>query len=119
MNTRWRIIAESVATAGVAYVVAGATEATLIRTVRPTELELAWVSDIVLSAALGVAVYLWRHLLVTRRDLVEQERAELVIQTQLSVAEEMQRRYRRQHLQRRDGAGTTRTRAARRAAVGR
>ena len=72
---------------------AGLTEATLIRAIRPTELELDWSSDVVLSVALGVAVYLWRHLQVTRNELLEHERAELVIHTQLSLAGEMQRRY--------------------------
>ena len=55
-NPHWRIVAESVATAVVAYVVVGAIEAGVIRAARPTELELAWLSDIVLSAAFGVAV---------------------------------------------------------------
>ena len=91
MNARWRIVTESMGAAVVVYIVAGVSEAALIRTIHPTELELAWVSDIVLSAALGVAVYLWRHLLASRRELAERERAELVIQTQLSVAAEVQR----------------------------
>jgi serine phosphatase RsbU (regulator of sigma subunit) len=37
-------------------------------------------------------VYLWLHLRATRLALTEHERAELVIQTQLSLAEAMQRR---------------------------
>lgn len=93
MTARGRIIVESVATAVVAYAVAGVTEATLIRAIRPTELELDWSSDVVLSAALGVAVYLWRHLQGSRAELLEHERAELVIRAQLSLAGEMQRRY--------------------------
>ena len=93
MNARWRIVTESVGAAVVVYIVAGGSEAALIRAIHPTELELAWVSDIVLSAALGVAVYLWRHLLASRRELAERERAALVIQTQLSVAAEMQRHF--------------------------
>lgn len=92
-SARWRIVAQSVATAVVAYVAAGAIEAAFIRVFRPTELELAWISDILLAAALGVAVYLWRSLLAMRHDLAERERAELVIATQLAMAAEMQRRY--------------------------
>ena len=53
----------------VGYVVAGTAEMGLIRAFSPSERELAWVSDVLLSAALGVAVYLWRHLSVTRRAL--------------------------------------------------
>jgi sigma-B regulation protein RsbU (phosphoserine phosphatase) len=92
MNANQRALAESAAAAVCGYVVAAILEATLIRTVRPTEWELAWVSDAALAVALGIAVYLWRHLLTTRRELAERERAELVLQTQLSVAAQIQRR---------------------------
>jgi sigma-B regulation protein RsbU (phosphoserine phosphatase) len=88
----WRIAAVSSALAGVAYVVAGAAEIVLIRAFSVSESELAWVSDVVLSAAFGVAVYLWRHLRATRRALLERERAELVLNTQLAVAADLQRR---------------------------
>ena len=42
--------------------------------------------------ALGVAVYLWRHLLASRHALAHRERAEIVLQTQLTLAAEIQRR---------------------------
>lgn len=87
-----RAVIEGALSALVVYVVAGLGEAALIRVLRPTELELTWVSDLVLSAALGIAVYLWRHLRATRLELTERQRAEVVIQTQLSLAEAMQRR---------------------------
>lgn len=74
------------------YAVAGLTEATLIRVLQPSELELDWISDAVLSSALGIAVYLWLHLRATRRALTEHERTELVLQSQLSMAEALQRR---------------------------
>ena len=92
MNPGKRALSESVAAAVCGYVIAAILEATLIRTVRPTEWELAWVSDAALAVALGIAVYLWRHLLTTRRELAERERAELVLQTQLSIAAQIQRR---------------------------
>ena len=88
----WPIVAQSVGVALLGYVVAGVAEMGLIRTFRPSERELAWVSDAVLSGALGVAVYLWRHLSVTRQSLMARERAELVLTTQLSVAADLQRR---------------------------
>ena len=87
-----RALAESVAAAVCGYIVAAALEATVIRVLRPTEWELAWVSDAALAVALGVAVYLWRHLVSTRRELEDRERAELVLQTQLSIAADIQRR---------------------------
>jgi serine phosphatase RsbU (regulator of sigma subunit) len=74
------------------YAVAGIAEATLIRVLRPSELELDWISDVVLSSALGVAVYLWLHLRATRLALTEHERAQVIVQSQLSMAEAMQRR---------------------------
>ena len=88
----WRIVADSVAAAVVAYLVAGVAEVVLIRTFSPTELELAWVSDVVLAAAFGSAVYLWRHLSATRQALLDRERAELVLNTQLALAADLQRR---------------------------
>src|SRR5262245_58613885 len=74
------------------FVIAGSVETGLIRLLRPSELELDWISDAVLSVALGVAVYLWLHLRATRLALTERERAQVVIQAQLSLAESMQRR---------------------------
>lgn len=87
-----RALIESVLAAAGGYVAAIALEEGAIGWLHPTEWELAWVSDVVLAVALGVAVYLWRHLLATRNELAERERAELVLQTQLSVASEIQRR---------------------------
>ena len=69
MNPNRRALAESVGAAVCGYIVAAVLEAALIRCVRPTEWELAWVSDAALAVALGIAVYLWRHLLTTRREL--------------------------------------------------
>jgi serine phosphatase RsbU (regulator of sigma subunit) len=85
-------LAQAVGVAIVFFAIAGSVEAVLIRIVRPTEMELDWVSDVVLSAALGTAVYLWRHLQATRLALTERERSQVVIQAQLSLAESMQRR---------------------------
>jgi serine phosphatase RsbU (regulator of sigma subunit) len=87
-----RALAESTAAALGGYAVAVALEALVIRWLQPTEWELAWVSDLALAVALGVAVYLWRHLMATRYALAQRERAEIVIQTQLSLAAEIQRR---------------------------
>jgi sigma-B regulation protein RsbU (phosphoserine phosphatase) len=91
-DARSRALAQATAVAFTFFVIAGAVEALVIRIIQPTELELDWVSDVVLSAALGSAVYLWLHLRATRLALTERERAALVIQTQLSLAEAMQRR---------------------------
>jgi phosphoserine phosphatase RsbU/P len=87
-----RALAWAVTIAVGCFVVAGLAEAVLIRALRPSELELDWISDGMLSVALGVAIYLWLHLRATRLALTEHERSELVLQTQLSLAEGMQRR---------------------------
>lgn len=87
-----RVAVESVALALLVYVIAGAVEGTLVRTIRPTTGELTWISDVVLSSGLGVAVFLWRHLQATRRELSERERRSIVLDTQLSMAADMQRR---------------------------
>jgi serine phosphatase RsbU (regulator of sigma subunit) len=87
-----RALAYSAATALGGYILAVALEAVALRWLQPTEWELAWVSDCVLAVALGIAVYLWRHLLATRHALAERERSEIVLQTQLSLAAEIQRR---------------------------
>jgi len=87
-----RALAWAMAIALACYLVTGLSEALLIRLLRPTEFELGWTSDAMLSVALGVAVYLWLHLRATRQALTTHERAQLVMQTQLSLAEAMQRR---------------------------
>jgi serine phosphatase RsbU (regulator of sigma subunit) len=92
VHDRTRPLSQAIAVALAFYLIAGTIEASLIRIVQPTEMELDWVSDMVLSAALGTAVYLWLHLRATRLALTERERSQLVIQTQLSLAEGMQRR---------------------------
>lgn len=89
---RTSIVARSAGAACVLYIVAGAVESSLISIFRPSERALAWVSDVVLSGALGVAVYLWLHLRATRQALLDRERAELVLNTQLAIAADMQRR---------------------------
>jgi serine phosphatase RsbU (regulator of sigma subunit) len=86
-----RALAESVAAAVCGYVIAAMLEAIVIRVMRPTQWELEWVSDAALALALGIAVYLWRRLLATRRELEERERGEILVQTQLSIAADIQR----------------------------
>ena len=87
-----RALALAIAVAIAFYAVAGLAEASLIRVLQPSEMELDWISDVVLSSALGVSIYLWLHLRATRLALTEHERAQVIIQSQLSMAEAMQRR---------------------------
>jgi serine phosphatase RsbU (regulator of sigma subunit) len=91
MTLSGRALEVSAAVAVGGYLLAQAVEAVVIRWLNPTEWELASVSDMVLAIALGVAVYMWMDLLATRQTLAEHQRAELVLQTQLSLAAEIQR----------------------------
>lgn len=85
-------VMRAAAVAVACFIVAGSIEAVLIGLLRPTEMELDWISDALLSAALGVAVYMWLHLRATRVALTEREKAQVVLQAQLSLAESLQRR---------------------------
>jgi serine phosphatase RsbU (regulator of sigma subunit) len=91
-HATWSIVAQSVAATLLLYVLAGTVETGLIAVFRPSESELTWVSDVLLASAFGVALYLWRHLSVARRALAERERAELVLNAQLEIAADLQRR---------------------------
>jgi sigma-B regulation protein RsbU (phosphoserine phosphatase) len=88
----WRPLFVSAAAAASLYVVAAAFEAGLIRLLQPSELELAWISDLVLAVASGVAVFLWLNLRAARTELDRREREKLSVDTQLAVAADIQRR---------------------------
>ena len=64
-----RALVESLAAALGGYFVAAALEAGVIGWLQPNEWELAWISDLALAMAFGVAVYLWRNLLAARSEL--------------------------------------------------
>jgi sigma-B regulation protein RsbU (phosphoserine phosphatase) len=85
-------LAEAATAAIAGYIIAASLETLIIRWTRPSSWELAWISDVALAFAFGVAVYLWRRLLTTRHALAERDRAELVLQTQLALAADIQRR---------------------------
>jgi serine phosphatase RsbU (regulator of sigma subunit) len=92
MTLTRRALAEGAVAALAGYVCAAALEVGVIRWLQPTEWQLAWVSDLALAVALGVAVYLWRHLLATRHELAHRERAEIALQAQLKIAADIQQR---------------------------
>lgn len=73
------------------YVLATGSEILLIRILQPTEIELAWISDAILAIAFGFAIFLWLHLKWTRMTLSRLEREHIVLDTQLSLAAEIQR----------------------------
>lgn len=52
--------------------------------------ELEWISDVVLAIAFGTATFLWLHLRRARLALTRLERAQLVLDTELSIAADIQ-----------------------------
>jgi sigma-B regulation protein RsbU (phosphoserine phosphatase) len=73
------------------FVIGGLIEAWLIAILHPSEGELTWISDLILAISLGIVLYLWLHLRATRAALLELERNEIVLGTQLTVAAHIQR----------------------------
>lgn len=86
------VVVVAAVSAVAAYAVAAGAELALIRVFQPTELELTWISDLILAATLGTVTYLWLHLRATRATLSAIERDKLVLDTQLSLAADVQRK---------------------------
>src|ERR1700681_1565183 len=81
----------SIGTAVITYRCARAADALLLRVVHPPRGEVLFISDVILATAFGVAVYLWLSLRATRTRLTGLERAQIVLDTQLSLAADIQR----------------------------
>jgi sigma-B regulation protein RsbU (phosphoserine phosphatase) len=90
MKGAWTVLA-AIASALAAFVVAIAFERELVRRLGLNLRELEWISDVVLAAAFGTTTFLWLHLRMTRTVLTRLERAQVVLDTQLKVAAEIQR----------------------------
>ena len=73
------------------YFLASGLEILVIERLRPSEMELTWISDMVLAVAFGLAVFLWLNLKWTRMTLSRLEREHIVLDTQLSLAADIQR----------------------------
>ncbi|HSD29738.1 MAG TPA: PP2C family protein-serine/threonine phosphatase [Vicinamibacteria bacterium] len=52
--------------------------------------ELEWISDVVLAVAFGAATFLWLHLRRARAALTRLERAQVVLDTELTIASDIQ-----------------------------
>ena len=88
---RARPILEALAAAFLAFVAALAFERGLVRLLGLDLQELEWISDVVLAVAFGVATFLWLHLRLARTALSRLERAQLVLETELTIAADIQR----------------------------
>ena len=89
---RIRNVIASVGAALVTYGVARAADFLVVHVVHPRRGEVLAVSDMTLATAFGVAIYLWLSLRATRTQLTGLERVQIIVDTQLSLAAEIQRR---------------------------
>ena len=74
-----------------AFALALAFERALVRLLGLDLQQLEWISDVVLAVAFGAATFLWLHLRRARTALTRLERAQLVLETELSIAADIQR----------------------------
>jgi sigma-B regulation protein RsbU (phosphoserine phosphatase) len=88
---RLRTVLEALASALAAFVAAIAFERELVRELGLNLAELEWISDVVLATAFGAATFLWLHLRLARSALTRLERSQLVLETELSIAADIQR----------------------------
>jgi sigma-B regulation protein RsbU (phosphoserine phosphatase) len=91
MTGRVANVLASIGAAVIIYRSARAADALVLRIVHPPRGEVLLVSDAILATALGVVVYLWLNLRATRTRLTGLERAQIVVDTQLSLAAQIQR----------------------------
>ena len=83
----------SIFSAMMVYLFANIVETTVIQMVHPSEQELTWISDTMISVAFGVVSYLWLHLKTARSSLSRLERMRVAMDTELSLAAEIQRNF--------------------------
>lgn len=88
-------VRNAIASLGAAFTIYGAARAAdylVVHVVRPRRGEVLAVSDMMLAAAFGVAIYLWLSLTATRVRITGLERMQIIMDTQLALAAEIQRR---------------------------
>src|SRR5258707_995566 len=84
-----------IASAGSAVAIYGAARGVdflVVHVVHPRRGEVLVGSDMMLATAFGVAIYLWLSLKATRTRLTGLERVQIVVDTQLALAADIQRR---------------------------
>ena len=86
----WNSVA-AIATAWITYRAARFADALVVRIVRPPRGEVLFVSDVILATVFGVAIYLWLNLRAARSRVTGLERAQIVLDTQLTLAADIQR----------------------------
>jgi stage II sporulation SpoE-like protein len=87
----WGPAAAAVGVGLLAFVAGIAAESLIIRAIHGNRLELEWLSDAVVSAAVAGIAYLWLHLKAFRMRVATLEREQIAIDEQLRVAAQIQR----------------------------
>src|ERR1700682_4733105 len=91
MTRRVSNVLGSIGAAVITYRSARAADVLFLRVVHPPRGEVLFISDVILATAFGAVVYLWLNLRATRTRLTGLERAQIVLDTQLSLAADIQR----------------------------
>ena len=86
MTRRLSNVFASIVAAAITFRGARLADALFLRVVHAPRGELLLISDVILATAFGVAVFLWLNLRATRTRLTDLERAQIVLDTQLSLA---------------------------------
>jgi sigma-B regulation protein RsbU (phosphoserine phosphatase) len=76
----------------VAYLTANALELLVVQFVNSNLTDVIEISDVLLASTAGTALFLWLHLKSTRSELQRLERSQIVVNTQLATAAQIQRR---------------------------
>lgn len=93
MLQRYRQVLIAFFSSVVLYLAANAAESALIEVLHPTEVELTWISDLILAGGFGCSIYFWLHLKAARQRLADAERARIAADTELALASEIQRHF--------------------------
>ena len=75
-----------------AYLAANGLELLAVQFINPNLTDIVELSDLLLASAVGGTLFLWLHLKATRSELHRLERAQIVMNTQLATAAQIQRR---------------------------
>jgi serine phosphatase RsbU (regulator of sigma subunit) len=91
MVRRLTNVLASIGAAVITYRCSRVADALFLRFVHPPRGEVLLISDMILATAFGVMLYLWLNLRATRSRLTDLERAQIVVDTQMSLAAQIQR----------------------------
>jgi sigma-B regulation protein RsbU (phosphoserine phosphatase) len=92
MSRRILTVVAAACAAVIIYFCVRGLESLFLQYVRPPRGEVRWASNVMLATAFGIATYLWLDLKAARATLTDMERSQLVVDTQLALAAEVQQR---------------------------